>query len=378
MQRPSVVIVQPWFTAFGHPAQSTLNTARVLGKRMDVQYLIEDPRKKPEFAGMAEQLERFSPVRTFRTIGESLATKTLCASVALVRQRKDLPGRIFFLDASLIVLSIVWPFLKFFLPTERMVSMVYLRGPEDVMEHPVKRRLVRYLLSQPEVRFYLRTEELAASWRTAFPQVPGSRIDTIPSLEIPDEPLVRMSKSDERRSRFGIVGQIRPGKSIEWLAPLFKESPDLGALLIAGQYFPGKEGDLENVLKDFPSFTNQFLSEQEMIRLAASQDYLVMLYDNWDVRMEAATLFVAARAGVPVLVYDEGWCGRMVREYGCGLGVSRTPRPAKGFFASLPARDSDAYKELLDGICRFREAFSGQRTRNSFISKVGLSESRPR
>ena len=255
--------------------------------------------------------------------------------------------------------------------------MVYLRGPEDVMLHPVKRRVVRHFLSQPEVRLYLRTEELAASWRAAFPRVPERRIDTIPSLEIPDEPLVRIRKSDERRSRFGLVGQIRPGKSIEWLAPLFKGTTDLGALLIAGQYFPGKEGDLENVLKDFPSFTNQFLSEQEMIRLAALQDYVVMLYDNWDVRMEAATLFVAARAGVPVLVYDEGWCGRMVREYGCGVGVPRTPRPGKEFFASLPDRDSDAYKAMLDGIGRFREAFSGQRIRNIFISKAGLSESRP-
>ena len=372
-----LVIVQPWFTAFGHPAQSTLNTARVLGERKDVLYLIEDPRGKPEFAGMAAKLESFSPVRTFRTFGDSLAVRTLFASIALMRKRKDLPERIFFLDASLLALSIIWPLFRLFLPRIRFVSMLYLHGPEGVMANSVKRYFVRRFLSQPEVRLYLRTEELASCWRTEFSQVPASRIDTIPSLEIPEGPPPRMKKAGVKERHFGLVGQIRPGKSIEWLAPLFSSNANLGKLLIAGQYFPGKEGDLENVLKDFPSFTNQFLSEQEMIRLAALQDYLVMLYDNWDVRMEAATLFVAARAGVPVLVYDEGWCGRMVREYGCGVGVPRTPRPGKECFASLPDRDSDAYKAMLDGIGRFREAFSGQRIRNIFISKAGLSEGRP-
>jgi hypothetical protein len=86
--------------------------------------------------------------------------------------------------------------------------------------------------------------------------------------------------------------------------------------------------------------------------------------------MEAATVYIAARVGRPVIVYDEGWCGRMVREYGCGIAVPRSLRPGIEFFRALPHREDGTYQTLVAGMARFRAAHSGDARRAEFMRKV--------
>lgn len=92
-----------------------------------------------------------------------------------------------------------------------------------------------------------------------------------------------------------------------------------------------------------------------------------------DTRMEAATVFLAARAGKPVIVYDEGWCGRIVRQFGCGLAVSRAPHLNSTFFPQLPQRDQTEYRKL-ESMLRFRKTHTGSSLRGEFLGKLGLSD----
>ena len=105
-----LLIVQPWFTAIGHPAQSLLNTARVLGIRSDVGYLISDP-GNGEFAVTASELEKYGSVERFNSRGDSLRTGTflsLPAVMRVVRREAELQ-HVFFLDAHLVSLAVAWP-----------------------------------------------------------------------------------------------------------------------------------------------------------------------------------------------------------------------------------------------------------------------------
>ena len=83
--------------------------------------------------------------------------------------------------------------------------------------------------------------------------------------------------------------------------------------------------------------------------------------------MEAATVHLAARVGKPVIVYDEGWPGRMMREFGCGIAVSRDDRPDENFFKSLPRPGDGKYQVLLAGIERFRAVHGGAESREAFL-----------
>src|SRR4051812_17080410 len=106
----TVLIVQPWFAIVGHPAQSILNTAKALGVRSDVGYLISDP-GNAELAEMAGELAKYGPVTRFSASGDSLRKATLLSLPAVLRviRRESELQHVFFFDADLIALAGVWP-----------------------------------------------------------------------------------------------------------------------------------------------------------------------------------------------------------------------------------------------------------------------------
>jgi glycosyltransferase involved in cell wall biosynthesis len=367
------VIVQPWFTAVGHPAQSTLNTARALGGDGNFAYLISDPRGGP-VESLAVELARFGRVTRYRVPNDSLRIGTVLAIAALLRHRREAPDlrTVLFADAHLAGVAALWPLASRLLPSVRELGVVHLEGPEHLAFKPARRALLSRFLRAPGRRLFLRTEELAAAWRAAFPEVPPGRIDTLPTLEMADGVDAELPVRRDGPPRFGVLGQIRPGKSLEWLVPLFSQNPALGVLRVAGTFTKPAHRVRLDVLRGHPHFDDRFLGEREMLAIAREQDYLVALYEDWDPRMEVATVFLAARAGRPVLVYDAGWAGRIAREYGCGVAVPRTPRPDARALGALPRRDDEAYRALLGGMRRFGAAHGGPARRKQFVARLGL------
>jgi glycosyltransferase involved in cell wall biosynthesis len=221
---------------------------------------------------------------------------------------------------------------------------------------------------RPEVRLFLRTEELAASWRAFLPEV-AAHIGVLPSLEL-FETTAPSGPEPASRVRFGVFGQLRPGKSLEWLVPLFRQHPEAGVLNVAGTFNTAAHRESLSVLKGFDGFVDRYLAEEELLARAAGQDYFLVLYDQWDARMEAANIFLAARAGRPVIVYDAGWCGRMVRDFGCGIAVAPGVRPTHEWFRALPRPGDERYAALLAGMEAFRVAHSGPAIRRRFLDAL--------
>jgi hypothetical protein len=107
-------------------------------------------------------------------------------------------------------------------------------GPERVTRYGVVKYLIGRFLKRKEVVLFLRTEELVADWKKAFPE---ARIKCLPTLEIPlDQKLVVEEHLPSKIIRLGVLGQIRTGKSLEWLVPLFKNNPTTGKLTVAGAF----------------------------------------------------------------------------------------------------------------------------------------------
>jgi hypothetical protein len=171
--------------------------------------------------------------------------------------------------------------------------------------------------------------------------------------------------------RFIVAGQIRIGKGLERLVPLFVSRPDLGALTVVGAFASAADRAALPMLTDFPGLREGFIEEHALLRTVGDHDYVLILYEDWDSRMEAATLFLAARVGRPVVCSDTGWCGRMVRTFGCGVTVASHPGfdPADAL-AALPRPGTADYEALVDGCARFREAHAPERLRPVFLEKL--------
>jgi hypothetical protein len=367
--KQELLIIQPWFTAVGHPAQSMLNTANVLGVNYRAAYLVSRGLGDHPFAKAEQQLRSYGHVDTFLVPSPSIRIGTFLSLLALFRL--GVGGkfkRILFLDAHLVLLAFFWRWVAWLVKPERL-SLIYLMGPEKISSHPAAKSAVKVFLTRPDTMLFLRTEELAVAWRSAFPEVPEAKIDVLPSLEltevtgIPDQPV---SASE---LKFGVLGQVRPGKGIEWLVPLFDRNPQVGTLTVAGAFSNQQNEQDLAVLHAHPNFINGFLAEDELVDLARYQHYLLMLYDNWDARMEAAILYLAAKVNRPVIVRDGGWCGRMVRAYNCGI-VCEKGNETVDFFLALPKPGDDNYAALLVGLAKFRDAHSGAAWRQDFFDKI--------
>jgi len=367
-----LLIVQPMFTAVGHPAQSLVNTARVLGRRHDTRYLISCGQRQQELAPLVAQLESLGPVWQFKVpANSSLALGTLLSmwTVVSIARRHPSQFSLFFLDAHLPVLALLWPLVRGMLPNLRRISVLALSGPENWARRWWIRRLLSTFLLSPKVCLFLRTEELATSWRAEYP-IRAMPIDTLPSLEIPDEDDAAPPAVPSVQLRFGVIGQVRPGKGIEWLVPLFTEHPGIGELEVVGTYYDDHGRKRLPMLEGSRYFRNHFIAPGELVRLAGSFDYVLTLYDKWDPRLEAATFYLAARAQRPVICYDAGWCGRMIRQFGCGVAVDPSRKLPASFFCSLPGRDSSAYKAMTEGMNHFRVEHSGSVRRAEFLRKI--------
>lgn len=363
-----IVIVQPWFSAFGHPAQSLINLAKIIGNQKGIIYLIsvmsgnesvEDARCKLKLLGNTVDYAVKTPSIREGTLYALKSLRKLFTTNSSI-------DRVFFLDAHLVLLAVLWPL--YYQKNIKQLGIVYLMGPERVTRFGVIKYLIARLLKRKEVVLFLRTEELVKDWKTAFTE---ASIKCLPPLEIPfDQELAVDEHLPSETIRLGVLGQIRTGKSLEWLVPLFKSKPSIGKLTVAGAFSQPAERQRLSVLEEFEGFQDKFLNEEELLSIASEQDYLLMLYDNWDHRMEGAVMFLAARVNRPVIVYDKGWCGSMVKTYGNGLFAPQNHEDFTTFVNSLPKYDTKEYQKLLEGVSAFKLAHSGDSIRKAFLDAL--------
>jgi len=368
---PRLIVAQPWFTARGHPAQSLLNTARILGASPDILYIVAAGSGDDHLQPIIKELRALGEVRILGAGKRGAMATVQCLLEAVRLARGERVGRIFFMDAHLMALAATDLLLRGLGLHRPGVSVLALFAPEQVLRKRWQHVLLRRWLSARKAQLFLRTDELATAWRQVLSEVPGEAIDTLPSLEIPEGegPLAGASASGGGK-RFGVIGQVRTGKGLEWLVPLFESSPDLGELRIEGAFYNEAQRQSLPMVTAFSGFREGYIPDGQLLARVIEVDYLLALYDGWDNRLEAATLYLAARAGRPVICYDAGWCGRMISEFGCGIAVAPGTRPDADFFRGLPAAGSQGYAALMAGAERFRLAHSGSARRAAFLSKL--------
>lgn len=365
-----LLVIQPWFSAIGHPAQSLLSFASAVGRNGLIEYLVSWDGDNKSWGDSLSRLEAYGEVTTFSVssaVGAGNTLKALFAACRRYPQRRF--DRLFFFDGSILMLAVWWPFFAWMMPIER-ITLLHLFAPSFGRQAKLKHWIIGRFLKRTEVRLYLRTEELANAWREAFQNVGGSSIRHLPSLEIADDLPATRPHIFSGAPKFGIIGQIRVGKAIEWLVPAFSSEESLGTLTVAGEFNSPETRMRLSMLNGFPGLINRYLSEDEMLDLAAQQDYLLMLYDNWDRRMESAVLYLAARVNRPVIVYGDSWCGRKVREYGCGVVAPESREETMALLRVLPRPGTSEYASLLEGMESFREAHSTRALRGRVVAEL--------
>lgn len=376
-----LIVVQPWFSALGHPAQSTLNLARAVPRGRVRYFLVSEPEPGTQVSEMARAIAENVPLQTFQPFGKGVRWNTALAVRKLIagnRYRSDEPPALLFADGDLFVICAA--VRLHLLDRFSFVGVVILSGPESASKHILKRFLIRSSLRRGTLRIFLRTPELLDSWQAQFPGF-EAMFRLYPALESVMPAGVWANPSAERRAsiagatssgpiRIGVIGQIRVGKCIPRLIEEAERRPDSISVAVHGPLYEPQPAEFLLKMRSNRLVHPGFLPEAAMLKIAAEQHYLASFLENdkWDLRMESATFWLAVKVGRPVLCFNDGWLGRMVRETGVGLAIS-SDAPEQGWLEGIPGPNSQEYRNCLESIRRLRsrltpDALWGELERN--------------
>ncbi|MEO0272133.1 MAG: hypothetical protein ABIM30_03460 [candidate division WOR-3 bacterium] len=371
MKMMKYLIVQPWFIEPGHPAQSLINTYRSIKSKfqININVIVYVPQK----TSLKKHLKNYilecnaEVISSSLKIIDTLFVGTIATVRAICKKNYDKDAKIFFLDANLYVLSLA---LKFYKIKPKKLDVLCMCSPEFYKKNIFKWFLIVDLFGYQYFNLFLRTPELADSWRRELPMF-ANRIDYLPSLElINTQPAENKKKYNSKT--FIIAGQIRYGKCVEYLTNLFLTHPYLGNLRIVGKI-------VNNYLNDFIQkrngknifIVNDFISENQLYDELQRSHYNLMLYDPWDERMECSMLFNSIKSSCPVIAFKEGWLGRQVTKHCIGWTL---PKKEKAnllkFIESLPEPNSQEYKKIINNLQKCYDKWSSGQIVMEFINKL--------
>lgn len=376
-------LVQPWFASPGHPAQSLARTYRAINPYVNPKVIIyvpincqlsselqltQDLCSAVSVKGNAWMQEKIGSLAS----GTYFTVKYLFQEISRTSNTDDC---IFFLDANLYILSLS---LRIYRIQAKSIDALCMVGPEfyqrSLMDKLTKWLLVKKLFQFNSFRLHLRTLELVESWHQALPKF-KSRISYLPSLELqgsqrlgPNVITTRLSTNTEKN--FLIAGQIRPQKSSEKIAHAFFQSPSLGRLRVVGRII---DPHLRNLLNQYAcsniQIQDQFLAEAVMGQALIESDYNLMLYVNWDDRMEASMLFESVKYRCPVVAYEGGWLGNKVASEQLGWLLPRYSQESLDILlGQLPPPGSEEYQKVTLHLEECYVRWSSSTVINDFLS----------
>jgi hypothetical protein len=164
---------------------------------------------------------------------------------------------------------------------------------------------------------FLRTLECRNKWRQLL-NIKKKKVNFLKPIDYhPTVPTYSNFKSGPLK--FGVVGQIRYGKSLDLLNKFFKNNTEYKFNIIGGYANKNEKKKFDFIDRKFISKKN-FLSYKDLISKGRKLDYLILLYDK-NIQ-EVSSFYLAARLKIPVIFYKKSnWLRNIYLSYKFGLMI---------------------------------------------------------
>lgn len=376
----TLLLVQPWFSLQGHPAQATLFFARALSGFIPINVLTYVSENNPTQEFVLEQLCEIANTEILRGTQTSLwiGTKVTYQYLSSLLRRRPEIRHVLFIDANIVSLSAALVFNP--LPRDCRITTIQLWGHERYITSNFLKTAKKIVLLQVATKYRklkvaFRTPELAASWRKSNWIVSDACVE-LPTLELATaEDKKNKSYISERESLiFALAGSLEYRKNIARIAPLFEKGFVPGKLFLAGYLHMELSAIQELIASDSKRivFTPKFLSEQELYKIVGEAHYSLLLYDADD-RHEASMLFTSVRVGTPIIGKKSGWIGRMITEYNLGYVINPyNVDEIQACLCNCALPGSPEYARFQHGINRILQDYRAEVAVPSFLSALGL------
>jgi hypothetical protein len=362
--KKKILFIQPFYFFYGHYYGLFNNLVDNLCKIKDLDFLVSINLKikNSDFIMGLRGIQKKAQVFTFKSAKKSESKQNVIkAFFKIVKLRKNY-DIFFFYDSDIPTISILYFFFWPLLYKKKIILYVFY-GPEKFNKSIIKRLLIKFFLKFKNNRIFTRTKYLSFSWQNFF--LNNRNISNLGSCDYPNV-IIRKNKK-KGKLKFGVVGQIRFGKSIEFLSDFFIKNKTQGSFYLIGNFSKDQLKKKFEFINKKNLFKENFHSPKKNSNKILSLDYLCLMYDDFfDHRQDISTLYLAAKIRSPIICFNKsGWLLDKVKKYNCGLILNSVKD-----FKNLPNRNSLRYKKFIIGLTKFDYYETGQAKVKFFYDKI--------
>jgi glycosyltransferase involved in cell wall biosynthesis len=339
----------------GAGGQITLSLARALAARPDVKVALSVSAQ----ADLIEDVRRLGlPIDAVPTYSGAVGFALGCLRVPGLARRLRRQAQAFGADAIVSVMTHLWTPLV--APGLARAGLAFVPIVHDAEPHPGDPAFLwgpRFRREIGAARCAIAlSDSVAAAVGARFPRLPVRRLTLGSPLQVAP-PAGPRPGARTAEVRFAMLGRLRPYKGLDLLRDAWRllqaSHPD-ARLLVAGE---GDLGRLAPGLSALPGVevTMRWLSEEELPRLIAASDVVVLPYTE---ASQSGVAPIAHAMGVPVVVTPVGGLGEQVRDGIDGLvAQDMSPEALAEALAAMcdPARRALLAAGALDSGRRLRD-----------------------
>ena len=206
-----------------------------------------------------------------------------------------------------------------------------------------------FFLNTGNNQIFLRTTVHRDNWRKIFPKCKNN-INVIKSIDYPEITATKITKS--KKLTFGVVGQIRFGKSLEFLNEFFNKNTQYDFKIIGSFASKKSKKNFEFINKKYLVGQTDFLPFNDMITETRKLDYILLLYDEYiNLDNEVSIFYIAAKLRIPIIfLKKQNFLSNIFHKYKCGIMLDNLNE-----FMEFPTVDSDMYKNFQKNLIKFDE-----------------------
>lgn len=362
--KKKILFIQPFYFFYGHYYGLFNNLVDNLCKIKDLDFLVSvnEKIKNSDFLIGLKDIQKKAQVLTFKSAKKSDSKRNIIKAFFKIIKLKKNYDIFFFYDSDIPIISILY-FIFWPLFYKKKIILYVFYGPEKFNKSIIKRLFIKFFLKFKNNKIFTRTKYLSSSWQKYF-----LNNRNIFCLECCDYPNVIIRKNKKKgKLKFGVVGQIRFGKSIEFLSDFFIKNKTQGSFYLIGNFPKDKLKKKFEFINKKNFFKENFDSPKNNSNKILSLDYICLMYDDFfDHRQDISTLYLAAKIRSPIICFNKkGWLLNKVKKYNCGLILNSVED-----FKDLPKRNSLRYKKFINGLVKFDQSETGQAKVNFFYNKI--------
>ena len=337
-----ILFIQPYYFYVGHYYTLFTNLINNLKKFKNYNFLVSVDYKNKIFVKEFSKIRNDKKVYSFSSNKKIVGSKNVLRSFLEIIKLRNKFDIFFYYDVNIYVLSIFYFFSSFLFRNKKFI--VYLAFPPFKLDKGLKSKIQKFFINnllKNKNQLYLRTETHTKIWIKTL----GSNKYNIRTMKCIDYPSIAKFKNQKTgKLKFGVVGQIRDGKSLKFLNEYFTKNDHLSFSIIGGFSSSQAKKNFSFLNKKFLSRKN-YLSFDEIVKKTKVLDYIICLYeDNYpDLDSELTTFFLAANLKIPIIFFKKHtWLKKIHNNYKFGPMINSLKN-----FSNFPKRNSIKYASYI-------------------------------